>query len=126
MRHRIFAVVAGAVLLAALSAQQAPPGAPPPPAGQPAPTATAAQPAPPAATVTPAASGKFFLNLQNSSLKEVIDILARNLKINYILDPRVGAGAVSLNTYGRTAGIGYPPAAGHHPAGQRRGHGPGG
>jgi hypothetical protein len=29
------------------------------------------------------------LTLQNASLREVIDILAQRLKINYILDPRV-------------------------------------
>ena len=39
------------------------------------------------------------LNLNNASLIEVIDILARDLKINYILDPRV-KGAVTINTYG--------------------------
>jgi general secretion pathway protein D len=39
------------------------------------------------------------LNLQNASLTEVIDILARQLKINYILDPRI-KGSVTLNTYG--------------------------
>ena len=41
------------------------------------------------------------LNLQNASLTEVIDILCRLLKINYILDPRV-KGSVTLNTYGET------------------------
>jgi general secretion pathway protein D len=39
------------------------------------------------------------LNLNNASLIEVIDILARALKINYLLDPRV-KGAVTINTYG--------------------------
>ena len=39
------------------------------------------------------------LNLQNASLVEVVDILARALKINYILDPRV-KGSVTINTYG--------------------------
>lgn len=37
--------------------------------------------------------------LQNASLVEVIDILARALKINYILDPRV-KGSVTIHTYG--------------------------
>ncbi|MEK7404916.1 MAG: type II secretion system secretin GspD [Acidobacteriota bacterium] len=56
---------------------------------------------PPAAAVqaAPAPSGGFVLNLQNANLTEVLDILARRLKINYILDPRV-RGAVTLNTYG--------------------------
>jgi len=44
------------------------------------------------------------LNLQNASLTEVIDILARMLKINYILDPRVKGGVV-INTYGETKQI---------------------
>jgi len=43
--------------------------------------------------------GGFVLNLQSASLTEVVDILARRLQINYILDPRV-KGAVTLNTYG--------------------------
>jgi general secretion pathway protein D len=50
-------------------------------------------------TLTPAPSGGMVLNLQNASLVEVIDILARRLRINYILDPRV-KGTVTLNTYG--------------------------
>ncbi len=37
--------------------------------------------------------------LQNASLTEVIDALARQLKINYIL-PKSFAGSVTLNTYG--------------------------
>ncbi len=91
----------------------------PPPAPVPAPQPAAAKPAPGAAkpaagaqgtpaaagvqtapsTVTPANAGG--LNLTNASLVEVIDILARMLKINYILDPRV-KGNVVLNTFGET------------------------
>jgi len=37
--------------------------------------------------------------MNNASLIEVIDILARSLKINYILDPRI-KGTVTINTYG--------------------------
>ncbi len=44
------------------------------------------------------------LTLQNASLTEVIDLLARQLKINYILDPRV-RGSVILNTYGDAKNI---------------------
>ncbi|HEV2202443.1 MAG TPA: hypothetical protein VGR73_21710 [Bryobacteraceae bacterium] len=44
------------------------------------------------------------LSLRNASLTEVIDQLARQLKINYILDPAV-KGAVVLNTYGDTANL---------------------
>jgi len=44
------------------------------------------------------------MQLENASLTAVIDILARQLKINYILDPRVKGGIV-LNTYGETKQI---------------------
>lgn len=44
------------------------------------------------------------LSLNNASLTEVIDLLARQLKINYILDPRVKGGVI-LNTYGETKDI---------------------
>jgi general secretion pathway protein D len=64
--------------------------------------------APPAApeTQTPVApdAGTGPLNLQNASLRQVIDILARQMKINYILDPRVDGG-VTINTYGETKEI---------------------
>ena len=61
----------------------------------PAPTPAPVQTAP--STMSPAPAGG--LNLTNASLTEVIDIFARMLKINYILDPRV-KGSVVLNTYG--------------------------
>jgi general secretion pathway protein D len=58
----------------------------------PAPTAThAAEAGPP--------SVGSFLNLHNASLTEVVDTLARILKINYIFDPQV-KGSVTINTYG--------------------------
>src|SRR6266436_2713882 len=44
------------------------------------------------------------LSLQNASLVEVIDQLARQLHINYILDPAVKGGVI-LNTYGSTANL---------------------
>jgi len=44
------------------------------------------------------------LNLQNVSLVEVIDYLARELKLNYIIDPDV-KGSVTLNTYGEARDI---------------------
>jgi len=71
---------------------------PPKPAVQPAPAATAPQPSAPAATTTGG------LNLQGASLTEVIDILARQMKMNYVLDPRV-KGGVFLNTYGEVKDI---------------------
>ncbi|MCX6610787.1 MAG: hypothetical protein NTW74_08035, partial [Acidobacteria bacterium] len=68
-------------------------------AGQPAapvPVTTAAQAAAPAPT---GGSGNMTLNLPSASLTEVIDTLARVLKINYILDPRV-RGNITIHTYG--------------------------
>src|SRR5260370_27062102 len=56
----------------------------------------------PAAAPAPVPIGN--LSLQNASLVEVIDQLARQLKINYILDPAV-KGSVVLNTYGSTANM---------------------
>ena len=85
------------------------PAAPPKPQPEPSsakpgvtPPAQTAPPegAPPATSpVAQTPSGSPVLNLQNASLAEVIDILARTLKINYILDPRV-RGGVTLQTYG--------------------------
>jgi general secretion pathway protein D len=77
-----------------LHAQQAPPAPQP---GQPAP-----QTPPPAQTASPGAS--LVLNLPNASLVDVIDILARRLRINYILDPRVN-GKVIINTYGEVKAV---------------------
>ena len=91
--------------------QQLPPSPPPkPPANAPAkpagpqggtppaqtPPPTAPQTAPPAAPALTDTGG--FL-LDNVSLVELIDILARRLRINYILDPRVN-GKVYIHTYG--------------------------
>ncbi|MEO8661454.1 MAG: type II secretion system secretin GspD [Bryobacteraceae bacterium] len=80
-----------------------PPAKPPAPAvGQPQPGQT---PATAPSPVPPPRSGKLGgLNLQNASLPEVIDFLARQLGINYILDSRV-KGGVTLNTYGETKEI---------------------
>jgi general secretion pathway protein D len=44
------------------------------------------------------------LSLNNVSLTEVIDLLTRQLKISYILDPRVRGGVI-LNTYGEIKDI---------------------
>lgn len=68
----------------------------PPPGTQP---GAAVQAAP---TGSPTVYGGLMLN--NASLREVIDMLARQLKINYILDPRVQGGVI-LNTYGETKSI---------------------
>jgi general secretion pathway protein D len=72
----------------------------------PANAAPQAQPAAPQ-TTTPqstapqaaGSAGNLVLNLPGASLTEVIDTLARVLKINYILDPRV-KGNVTIHTYG--------------------------
>lgn len=70
---------------------------PPPSAAQAPPSQTApAQPAPARPAPRPTTGA---LNLNRASLAEVIDILARDLKINYILDPRV-KGEVTISTYG--------------------------
>src|SRR5450432_3616401 len=55
--------------------------------------AMAQAPPPPAAT----APG---YNLKNASLLDVIDIMARDLHLNYILDSRVKGGSVTISTYG--------------------------
>ena len=102
----------GALAAALLWAQNPPAPAPRPggpPAGQapaqttpaqPAQTAPAQPAAPAAAQPRPApAPTTGALNLNGASLLEVVDILARDLKINYILDPRVN-GKVTINTYG--------------------------
>jgi general secretion pathway protein D len=97
-------------------AAQPPAGAPPPAAQAPPGTTPAAQTPPgatqPAQQVTVAApprltdTGGFLLN--NVSLVETIDILAKQLKINYILDPRV-KGSVTLFTYGEVRPVDLMP-----------------
>ncbi|MCZ2076325.1 MAG: hypothetical protein LC130_15165, partial [Bryobacterales bacterium] len=86
--------------------QQPQPQAQPQTGTQPSPqTPAAAKPQGPAATTPqpspPGAVSFGGLSLQNASLPQVIDQLARILKINYILDPRL-KGSVVLNTYGDT------------------------
>ncbi len=87
--------------------QPLPPAPQPPPAqttpAKPAPAPAQAQPAPaqPAAPGQPAPTVYGGITLNNASLTEVIDMLARQLHINYVLDPRVKGGVI-LNTYGET------------------------
>ena len=45
------------------------------------------------------------LNVQGASLIDIVDMLARQLRINYILDPRV-KGSVIINTYGEIRNVG--------------------
>lgn len=72
----------------------------------PSPESGAASAVAPSPAATPQVSRIVFggLNLQNASLTEVVDMLARQLKINYVLDPRVKGGVI-LNTYGETKNI---------------------
>ncbi len=89
----------------ALSAQQQPQAQPvkPLPPVQPAQPAQPPQPGQPAQP--PAAPVRIGnLSLQNASLTEVIDQLARQLRINYILDPTIKGGVI-LNTYGDTSNL---------------------
>src|SRR5450755_709982 len=79
---------------------QTPPGQTPA-AGEPA--RAAQRPTPPTAPAGPrrvgtSDSGGFML--ENVSLAELIDIVARRLKINYLLDPRFKGGSVTIHTYG--------------------------
>jgi general secretion pathway protein D len=67
---------------------------------QPAQPGQSAQPAQPAASTVRIGN----LSLRNASLTEVIDQLARQLHINYILDPAVKGGVI-LNTYGDTSNL---------------------
>jgi len=104
MAHIGSICAAGTLTLAAafLWAQNPQPVQPPaaaPAAQAPATQTTPAQPAspPPAAPAPRPTTGA--LNLNGASLLEVVDILARDLKINYILDERV-KGKVTINTYG--------------------------
>ena len=124
-RYRTLGISLCLLLAAMLSAQvqqfpQVRPDLPvaprPQPFGQPAAQQPAVQPpaqpgqaapAQPAQPPTPLPSSPTVfggLSLNNVSLTEVIDLLARQLKITYILDPRV-RGSVILNTYGEVKDI---------------------
>ncbi len=83
--------------LAALVGAQAPPAQRPvPPAAAPV-AQSAAQTVPQTAAANPIPLGN--INLENASLTAVIDQLARQLKLNLIVDPAV-KGSITLNTYG--------------------------
>jgi general secretion pathway protein D len=77
---------------------------PPKPAAQPAATQPQNAPATNAPRLTD--SGAFIM--PNASLTEMIDLLAKRLKINYILDPGV-RGTVSIFTYGEIKPVDYMP-----------------
>ena len=42
-----------------------------------------------------------FNNFRDAGMFDVIDVLARKLEINYIIDPAVSDGSVTINTYGQ-------------------------
>ena len=69
-----------------------------PPAAQ-----AATQPALPAITVPGG------LNLNNAPLLEVINLLATDLHINYVLDAKVKGGSVTINTYGTVKDVDLRP-----------------
>ncbi len=89
--------------------QQQPPAQPQQQAqpGRPGTTAaTQPQNAPPTDAPRLTDSGAFIM--PNASLTEMIDLLAKRLKINYILDPAV-RGTVSIFTYGEVKPVDYMP-----------------
>jgi len=73
---------------------------------------TAFAQAPPAAAATPATNAGTpvgGLNLTNASLLEVINLLAGELKINYVLDASIHGGSVTINTYGTVRDVDLRP-----------------
>jgi general secretion pathway protein D len=135
MRRFLFLNLATCVVAFTAAAQQRTPPPPPPPLSiapstiapstiaPPAQQPTQAQPqTPAAATATPPATqpagpqvvahagsdGGFVLDTE-TTLTELINILARQMKLNYILDPRVAKGSVNIHTYGEIKPIGMMP-----------------
>ncbi len=96
------------------AAPQAAPAQPTAPAAGPAAAAPAPAPQTQPAAQPPAAP----LFLTNASLLQAIDLLAKELHLNIILDPRV-KGTVTINTYGEIRAGGPASAARNHPAHER-------
>ncbi len=92
--------IACVFLLAGLPA----PAQQPPPPAAPAPAQPAPAPPPQPPVTVPGA-----LNLNNASLLEVINALAQDLHINYILDASIKAGSVTINTYGTVRDVDLRP-----------------
>ena len=57
----------------------------------------------------PAVTVPGAFNLNNASLLEVINALAQDLHINYILDATIKAGSVTMNTYGTVRDVDLRP-----------------
>ncbi|MGP8247217.1 MAG: hypothetical protein ACLQVN_22225, partial [Bryobacteraceae bacterium] len=118
MRFRSGLLPLGALFARALFAQVAPPiiapsePPPKPPAQsqpQPASPQAAAAPAP---STQPAEAGKALgpgmFQLDNTSLTDMVNVLAKKLAINIIVDPHVN-GAVTLHTYGEVKPVDLMP-----------------
>jgi len=111
MKKRSLTVCALALGVLSLQAQQPPAAAPAqPPAAAPAqpPAAAPAQP-PPTQPAQPAVTVPGAFNFSGASLLEVINILAGELHINYIIDPTVKGGSVTLNTFGTVRDVDIRP-----------------
>src|ERR1700692_2902554 len=67
------------------------------------------QPAPQTQPAQPAPTVPGGLNLNGASLLEVINLLAQDLHINYILDSSVKGGTVTINTYGAVRDVDLRP-----------------
>ncbi len=108
----IVAALGTAAMLTAQVGGQAPtrPAAPPEP--EPPPQARPAAPPAPGQATAPAAPARIAENgtfmMDNVSLTEMIDAIAKQLKINVILDPRV-KGAVTIHTYGEVKPVDLMP-----------------
>lgn len=100
------AVVLAALVVVQAPAQQQPPAQQPPAQQPPAQQPLAQQPpAPqPQGAQAPATPPGPILNLQDASLTEVVEQLARQLRLNIQIDPRV-KGTITLNTYGETRNL---------------------
>ena len=86
------------------AADASPPAQQPPAAGSPAPQAAPAQPPQQSNQAQPSSAsrpGGLSFRFRGASLHEFIDVVAKSLKLNYILDPAVGDAQVTINTYGR-------------------------
>ena len=85
------------------AADASPPAQQPAAAGSPAPQGAAAQAPPQPNQAQPSSAsrpGGLSFRFRGASLHEFIDVVARSLEINYILDPTVGDAEVTINTYG--------------------------
>ena len=52
------------------------------------------------APLLPAQAPVSFRNFRDASMFELIEVVARRLQLNYVIDPAVADGTVTINTYG--------------------------